>query len=124
MEKEMSLTESNKIETQSEEQTLSSRLKGLLENPELLTQLIKEKPKWFSSLADETPASAIAGSLIADALKGDKKAIELIQKIAYGDRVTIDTAPGFFDSKDITITIVDPQHKEDANDNQDVEEAE
>lgn len=115
MEKEMSLTEANKIESESEERTLSSRLKSLLENPKLLTQLLKEKPKWFDSLDDETPASAIAGSLIGDALKGDKKAIELIQKIAYGDKVVIDTAPGFFDSKDITITIVDPKHKEDAN---------
>lgn len=113
MEKEMSLTETNNIESQSEEKSLSSRLKSLLENPKLLSDLIKTKPKWFDSLDDETPASAIAGSLIGDALKGDKKAIELIQKIAYGDRVVIDTAPGFFDSKDITITIIDPKHKED-----------
>lgn len=100
------------LDANKQKASLSTKLQDLLENEELTKSMIKTHPQWMQHLADASPSSVIAGNLIASALGGDKKAIELIQKIAYGDHVTIDTAPGFFDTKDITITIVDPKHKD------------
>lgn len=102
------------------EETLSDKLRVLLENEELTDKLLKEKPKWLQVIGDNKPMSVIAGSLIAEAMSGDKSAASLINKMAYGDQVTINAGKGFFDSNEIKIEVINPQHKE----NEDFEETE
>lgn len=103
------------------EETLSDKLRVLLENEELTEKMLKEKPQWLRAIGDNKPMSVITGSLIAEGMKGDKRAIELINKIAYGDQVTINAGQGFFDSNEIKIEIVNPEHKKEQN-NEDFEE--
>lgn len=102
------------------EETLSDKLRDLLSNEKLTDRLLKEKPQWLQVIGDNKPMSVIAGSLIAEAMSGDKSAASLINKMAYGDQVTINAGKGFFDSNEIKIEIINPQHKE----NEDFEETE
>lgn len=102
------------------EETLSDKLRDLLSNEKLTDRLLKEKPQWLQVIGDNKPMSVIAGSLIAEAMSGDKSAASLINKMAYGDKVTINAGKGFFDSNEIKIEIINPQHKE----NEDFEETE
>ena len=102
------------------EETLSDKLRTLLENEELTDKMLKEKPQWLKVVGDNKPMSVIAGSLIGEAMAGDKRATELINKFAYDDQVTINAGKGFFDSNEIKIEIVNPEHKE----NEDFEETE
>ena len=102
------------------EETLSDKLRDLLSNEKLTDRLLKEKPQWLQVIGDSKPMSVIAGSLIAEAMSGDKSAASLINKMAYGDQVTINAGKGFFDSNEIKIEIINPQHKE----NEDFEETE
>lgn len=102
------------------EETLSDKLRDLLSNESLTDKLLKEKPKWLQVIGDNKPMSVIAGSLIAEAMSGDKSAASLVNKMAYGDQVTINAGKGFFDSNEIKIEVINPQHKE----NEDFEETE
>ena len=102
------------------EETLSDKLRDLLSNELLTDKLLKEKPKWLQVIGDNKPMSVIAGSLIAEAMSGDKSAASLINKMAYGDQVTINAGKGFFDSNEIKIEIINPEHKE----NEDFKETE
>lgn len=102
------------------EETLSDKLRDLLSNELLTDKLLKEKPKWLQVIGDNKPMSVIAGSLIAEAMAGDKSAASLVNKMAYGDQVTINAGKGFFDSNEIKIEVINPQHKE----NEDFEETE
>lgn len=95
------------------EETLSDKLRDLLSNESLTDKLLKEKPKWLQVIGDNKPMSVIAGSLIAEAMSGDKSAASLVNKMAYGDQVTINAGKGFFDSNEIKIEIIDPKHKDD-----------
>lgn len=94
------------------EETLSDKLRSLLDNEELTEKMIKEKPQWLKAIGDNKPMSVIAGSLIAEAMRGDKRATELINKFAYGDQVTINAGKGFFDSNEIKIEIINPEYKD------------
>lgn len=102
------------------EETLSDKLRDLLSNELLTDRLLKEKPQWLQVIGDNKPMSVIAGSLIASAMSGDKSAASLVNKMAYGDQVTINAGKGFFDSNEIKIEVINPQHKE----NEDFEETE
>ena len=51
-------------------------------------------------------------------MSGDKSAASLINKMAYGDQVTINAGKGFFDSNEIKIEIIDPKHKNDLEEEQ------
>ena len=103
------------------EETLSDKLRTLLENEELTDKMLKEKPQWLKVVGDNKPMSVIAGSLIGEAMAGDKRATELINKFAYGDQVTINAGKGFFDSNEIKIEIVNPEHKENYETEQETE---
>ena len=67
------------------EETLSDKLRDLLSNELLTDKLLKEKPKWLQVIGDNKPMSVIAGSLIAEAMAGDKSAASLVNKMAYGN---------------------------------------
>ena len=105
--------EIDKIKKEQKNDTLSEKLKVLLTNEELTDKMIQKKPEWLKILTDNAPMTVIAGSLIAEAMAGDKTATSLINKIAYGDQVTLNAGQGFFDSNEIKIEIIDPKHKND-----------
>lgn len=107
--------EVDKIKKQMKENNLSEKLKQLLDNEQLTDKMLSKKPEWVNVLMDSAPSSIIAGNLIASAMSGDKRSIELIQKIAYGDQVTLNAGQGFFDSNEIKIEVIEPQHKKDEN---------
>ena len=111
--------EIDKIKKEQKNDTLSEKLKVLLTNEELTDKMIQKKPEWLKILTDNAPMTVIAGSLIAEAMAGDKTATSLINKIAYGDQVTLNAGKGFFDSNEIKIEIINPEQK-----NEDFEEAE
>jgi hypothetical protein len=100
--------EIDNLNKQTQDKTLSSYLLSSLSNKEFLAKVIKKRAEYFDVLDDETPASVIAAELVKAGLRGDKRAIELIQKIAYGDSITVKTDDSFF-NKDIKITIIDPK---------------
>lgn len=108
-------------EKEKNEETLSDKLRLLLDNEELTDKMLKEKPQWLKVVGDNKPMSVIAGSLIGEAMAGDKRATELINKFAYGDQVTINAGKGFFDSNEIKIEIVNPEHKENYETEQEAE---
>ena len=112
--------EIDKIKKEQKNDTLSEKLKVLLKNEELTDKMIQKKPEWLKILTDNAPMTVIAGSLIAEAMAGDKTATSLINKIAYGDQVTLNAGQGFFDSNEIKIEIINPEHKE----NEDFKETE
>lgn len=112
--------EIDKIKKEQKNDTLSEKLKVLLTNEELTDKMIQKKPEWLKILTDNAPMTVIAGSLIAEAMAGDKTATSLINKIAYGDQVTLNAGQGFFDSNEIKIEIINPEHKE----NEDFKETE
>lgn len=99
-------------EKNKEKETLSDKLRILLDNEELTEKMLREKPQWLRVIGDNKPMSVIAGSLIAEAMGGDKTAMSLINKMAYGDQVTINAGKGFFDSNEIKIEIINPEHKD------------
>ena len=111
--------EIDKIKKEQKNDTLSEKLKVLLTNEELTDKMIQKKPEWLKILTDNAPMTVIAGSLIAEAMAGDKTATSLINKIAYGDQVTLNAGKGFFDSNEIKIEIINPEQK-----NENIEEAE
>ena len=94
-----------------QEETLSDKLKVLLDNEELTEKMLKEKPQWLKVIGDSKPKSVIAGSLIAEGMRGNLSATALLNKMAYGDQVTINAGKGFFDSNEIKIEIINPEHK-------------
>ena len=111
--------EIDKIKKEQKNENLSEKLKVLLANEELTDKMIQKKPEWLKILTDNAPMTVIAGSLIAEAMAGDKSATALINKIAYGDQVTLNAGKGFFDSNEFKIEIINPEHK-----NENIEEAE
>lgn len=110
--------EIDKIKKEQKNENLSEKLKVLLTNEELTDKMIQKKPEWLKILTDNAPMTVIAGSLIAEAMAGDKSATALINKIAYGDQVTLNAGQGFFDSNEIKIEIIDPKHKNDLEEEQ------
>lgn len=113
--------EIDKIKKEQKNDSLSEKLKVLLTNEELTDKMIQKKPEWLKILTDNAPMTVIAGSLIAEAMAGDKSATALINKIAYGDQVTLNAGQGFFDSNEIKIEIVNPEHKENHETEQETE---
>ena len=113
--------EIDKIKKEQKNDSLSEKLKALLTNEELTDKMIQKKPEWLKILTDNAPMTVIAGSLIAEAMGGDKSATALINKIAYGDQVTLNAGQGFFDSNEIKIEIINPEHKENHETEQEAE---
>lgn len=94
--------------------TLSDRVQELIDSEELVDLLLKKKPQWLKALSSSTPGDVIIATLIGQAMSGNVRAIEVLNKIGYGDQVKLSADQGFFDQAKLTIEIVEPKHtKED-----------
>ena len=90
------------------EVTLSERAKRILDSKELVEAMLKDKPKWLQYLDKDCPANVMLGTLAQKAMLGDKGAIELISKLAYGENINVELDKSFFNQKELKIQIVNP----------------
>ncbi|MBR2579216.1 MAG: hypothetical protein IKE41_03690 [Clostridia bacterium] len=66
--------------------------------------------KLVEKSGSKTIKEAIILGVLEKSIKGDMKSVEWI--FNYVDREELKDAPGFFDTNEIKITIVDPKHKD------------
>ncbi len=98
----------------------STHFKKLMGDEKLLKSVISAKPSEWEGIVDDIPADVIAAGLIATVTrevsksvvegkpidKDTLKAIELLNKTAFGEKQILDTEEGFFSNPTISFTVV------------------
>jgi hypothetical protein len=67
----------------------STVIQQLLADEELVDNVIKSKPSWWSSLPNKNAASAITVAMIVKAMSGDYRAAEWLRKTGFGDKLDV-----------------------------------
>lgn len=89
----------------------SSKVRQILNNPDLTTLMLKQDklPTYLNVLEGQTPADVMVAALVAKGMMGDIRAVDMLRKLGWGDKVTIDAGESFFNKEAIQIEIVDPK---------------
>lgn len=89
----------------------SSKVRQILNNPDLTTLMLKQDklPTYLNVLEGQTPADVMVAALVAKGMMGDIKAVECLRKLGWGDKVTVDAGESFFNKEAIRLEIVDPK---------------
>lgn len=89
----------------------SSKVRQILNNADLTTLMLKQDklPTYLNVLEGQTPADVMVAALVAKGMMGDIRAIDMLRKLGWGDKVTVDAGESFFNKEAIQIEIVDPK---------------
>ena len=103
----------------------STIFKRLMGDPDLLHTIISSTPSEWQGIVGDAPAEVIAASVIASVLrdvsesmskgksldKNTRDAIELLNKLGYGEKQVHEVDKSFFDQAQITFNVVPDTHK-------------
>lgn len=107
----------------------STHFKKLMGDEELLKSVISSKPSEWNGIVQDCPADVIAAGLISVVVRSvsesvvngkpldykTTKAIELLNKLGYGEKVVMDTEEGFFDKTQVVFNVVEDRKQENGN---------
>lgn len=89
----------------------SAKVRQILNNADLTTLMLKQDklPTYLNVLEGQTPADVMVAALVAKGMMGDVRAIDMLRKLGWGDKVTVDAGESFFNKEAIRLEIVDPK---------------
>lgn len=90
--------------------SLAIIIRDMLEN-EINWDLIpiKDSNKFKEKYKERSAWEALVAVAFSKALAGDTKAMQWLSRSGYGDKMTIDHEPGFFNTAKLEIEIVNPK---------------
>lgn len=104
----------------------STIFKRLMADPDFLKTVISSTPAEWQNIVDDTPADIIAAGVIASVVrdiseatnrgksldKNTRDAIELLNKLGYGEKQVHELDQGFFEQAQINFNVVPDTHKQ------------
>ena len=107
----------------------STHFKKLMGDEQLMKSIISSKPSDWDGIVEDCPADVIAAGLISVVLRSvseavsqgkpldykTTKAIELLNKLGYGEKVVMDTDEGFFDKTQVVFNVVEDRKNGNGN---------
>jgi len=115
------------------------RIRKLMEDENFLNTILKSTPGQWKDIVDKTPSAIIAAGIVSSATKEVAKAvsdgkpvskelrdlIDLLNKVAYGEKVVHEAGDSFFEKANINFNVIPtPTLEEITGKNQDEEDNE
>lgn len=89
---------------------LSTVVRDLLNDEELLDKISKNKPSYYEHLPVKNGAHAIVIAMMIEALKGEKQAAEWLRKTGWGDKIDVTSGEERISMAPIIISEIKPRN--------------
>lgn len=81
-------------------------VQSILADEKLLDKVVTTKPSYWDELPTKNGANAVVIAMMINAMAGDKQAAEWLRKTGFGDKLTVESEDGLFNTTKLEIEIV------------------